>query len=112
MTPDMLIALLGAVLSLVFAYLPWLKDKFDNLPDIWKPILNAGLLLALALALVGLGCLGIVSYFACSWLGVLAALKVWFFALLANQLTYQVLVRQPKKLLAARAAARAAAARR
>ena len=97
MTPEQLVVLLGAVLSLVFAYFPWVKDWFEGLDSVWKPLLNAGLLLVLALALVGLGCLNVVDYFECSTAGVIEALIVWLFAVVANQATYAVVVRQIKQ---------------
>jgi len=94
MTPELLVALTGAVLSLLFAYFPWVKDWFDNVPSIWKPLLNAGILLVVALGLVGASCLGFVDYFACSLAGVYEAVMLWIIALVGNQLAYQVLVRQ------------------
>jgi hypothetical protein len=97
MTPELLAAITGAVLSLLFAYFPWLKEQFDKVPSVWKPILNAGILLVVALGIVGAGCLGLVNYFACSLDGVYEALYVWLLALVGNQLTYQVLVRQVKQ---------------
>jgi hypothetical protein len=63
MSPEELALLLGAILSLVFAYFPWIKDWFDDLDSVWKPLLNAGLLLVLALALVGLNCIDLANYF-------------------------------------------------
>ncbi len=97
MTPEELVVLLGAVLALVFAYFPWVKDWIDGLDSVWKPLTNAGLLLVLALALVGLGCLNFVDYFECSTAGVIEALIVWLFAVVANQATYAVAVRQVKQ---------------
>jgi len=97
MTPEQLALLLGAILSLVFAYFPWVKDWFDGLDSVWKPLLNAGLLLVLALALVGLGCLDLVDYFACSQSGLLEALIVWLLALIGNQAAYLAFVRQIKQ---------------
>jgi hypothetical protein len=94
MTPELLVALVGAVLSLLFAYFPWLKEQFDKVPSVWKPLLNAGILLVVALGLVGASCLGIVDYFACSLTGVLDAVWLWIIALVGNNLTYQYLVRQ------------------
>jgi len=67
------------------------------LDSVWKPLLNAGLLLALALALVGVSCLDFLHYFECSWAGVLEALKLWLIALVTNSLTYVVAVRQFKQ---------------
>ena len=97
MTPELLVSLAGAVLALVFAYFPWVKDQFDKLPSVWKPIVNAGVLLVVALGLVGASCLGIVDYFACSWAGVYNAAMLWLFALVGNNLTYQYLIRQKKQ---------------
>ena len=97
MTPELLVALAGAVLSLLFAYIPPVKDWFDNIPSVWKPILNAGVLLVVALGLVGASCLGIVDYFTCTWAGVLDAVWLWIFALVGNNLTYTYLVRQKKQ---------------
>lgn len=97
MTPESFVALFGAILSLVFGYFPWVKDWFEKLDPVFKPLVNAGLLLVLALGLVGFSCLGWVSFFACSSAGVLEALELWFVALVGNQLAYQVLVRQPKQ---------------
>ena len=67
MTPELLVALTGAVLSLLFAYFPWVKDWFDNVPSIWKPLLNAGILLVVALGLVGASCLGFVDSLLALW---------------------------------------------
>ena len=97
MTPEQLVVLLGAVLSLVFAYFPWVKDWFDGLDSKVKPLLNAGLLLALALALVGVSCTGLAYYFECSTTGLVEALIVWLLAVVANQATYAVAVRQIKQ---------------
>jgi hypothetical protein len=73
------------------------KDWFEGLDSVWKPLLNAGLLLILSLALVGLGCLNFVDYFACTTEGLIEALIVWLFAVVANQATYAVVVRQIKQ---------------
>jgi len=97
MTPEALALLLGAILSLVFAYFPWVKNWFEGLDSVYKPLLNAGLLLVLAAALVGLGCVDIVNYFACTQAGLIKALTVWVLALIGNQLTYVAGVRQFKQ---------------
>jgi hypothetical protein len=97
MTSEGLAVLLGTLLSLFFAYVPWIKDKFDKLDSKWKPLLNAGLLLVLAAILVGLDCANVTNYFGCSQAGVIQALQVWFFAVVANQATYAVAVRQVKQ---------------
>ena len=98
MTPELLIEILAGVLAFLFGYFPWLKDWFDGVPTLWKPLLNAGLLLVLVLALVGLKCGGFVDYFSCDQAGVIAALKVWFAALMVNQFAFAIGVNWPKKL--------------
>ena len=97
MTPAQLAALLGSILALVFAYFPWVKKWFDGLDSVYKPLLNAGLLLVLALVLVGLGCIDFVKYFECSQTGLIEAFMVWLLAIVSNQVTYAVAVRQFKK---------------
>ena len=97
MTPESLAALLGSILSLVFAYFPWIKDWYDGLDSVYKPILNAGLLLVLAFAVLGLGCLNMVDYFTCDQAGLLEVLRVWMLALVGNYLTYVTVVRQFKQ---------------
>ena len=97
MSPEELVVLLGAVLALVFAYFPWVKDWFDGLDSAWKPLLNAGLLLVLSLALVGLSCLNLATYYECSTVGVVRAVIVWLLALAANQASYATFVRQRKQ---------------
>lgn len=97
MTADLLVAIAGAVLSFFFAYFPWIKDWFEALDPRWKPLVNAGVLLAVALALVGLSCAGVVNYFTCDWGGVLKAVELWIAALIGNRLAYQYGVRQFKQ---------------
>lgn len=97
MTPEELAIFAGAALSLVFAYFPWLKDRFDKIDSKFKPLLNAGILLVAALVLVGAGCLDFANYFECSQAGLLEVAQVWILALIANIATYQTLVRQFKQ---------------
>ena len=99
MTPEVLIAIFGAILSLVFAYFPWVKQWFEQLNPVYKPLLNAGLLLVLVYAIYGLSCAGVLAYFPCTGQGALDALVVWFYAIVANQAAYQVLVRQPTRFV-------------
>ncbi len=98
MTPEQLVELLAIILALVFGYFPKIKEWFDSIKPVWKPLLNAGLLLALALALVGISCLNFIVYFDCSMDGVEVAVGIWWKAILLNQFTYAIAVNYPKKL--------------
>ena len=97
MTPEQLAVFAGAALSLIFAYFPWVKDWFEGLDSTWKPLANAGFLLVVALVLVGVGCLDLVDYFACSTAGLQEAVILWVYALIGNYFTYVTGVRQFKQ---------------
>jgi len=97
LTPDFLIAVAGAVVSLFFAYFPWVKDKFDALDSRWKPLINAGILLVVVFGLFGLSCAGRFDYFVCDQSGVMKAVELWIAALIGNRLGYSYGVRQFKQ---------------
>jgi hypothetical protein len=91
---EILLALVGAVLSLVFAYFPWVKTWFEGVPSEFKPLLNVAVLLV-----VTAGRLLWLCQFAPACLGAewQHALTAFFAAIVANQTTYFVAVRQFKQ---------------
>lgn len=91
--PDAILALTGVVLSLVFGYLPMVKDWFDSVPSTYKPLLMAGVLLLVTVGKLVAECNG---SFACMGVNWQLAFWGWFGALVANQTTYAVAVKQPK----------------
>lgn len=90
MTPEQLALIAGAVLSLLFSYIPGLKNWFEGLSPEYKRLFMAGVLLVAALALFGGSCLNLWGYFVCSWLGLWEAVKLWLLAVAANQTIYLV----------------------
>lgn len=94
MTPEILMSLLGAAMSLIFSYVPWLNEKFASLPADVKRLIMAGLLLVTA-AVVYLGqCwLHLWAYdITCDRAGILHLLYIYLLALIANQSTYAITV--------------------
>lgn len=90
MTPEILIALLGAALSLLFSYVPWLNVWFAALPADTKRIIMAGLLLVTAVIVyVGQCYLGLWQYdVTCDKAGMLKLAEIYLLALMANQGAY------------------------
>lgn len=88
----LLMAVLGAVTSLAFSYLPGLSDWFDKLDVKQKRLVNAGVLLVAAIAFVALACAGLASQFnipvTCTQAGVVEVLKALFAAYVGNSVAY------------------------
>lgn len=96
---ELLLALLGVVLSLIFAYLPGVKEWFETLDSRWKPLVNLGaLLLVTAGRLVWL----CKADLACMQINLPAALMAFLTALVSNQMTFTFLVKQFKKFARSR----------
>ena len=93
-TPELIAALAGAITSLLFAYLPGLKNWFDGLDSQYKPLVNAAVLFLATAGYLLYSC-------RLDWACVAGNLEqaIWAFiaALMANQTTYLVGVRQFKR---------------
>ena len=89
-TPATLAMIAGAALSLLFSYFPGLNTWFATLSPATKRLVMAGMMLAVAGAVFGLGCAGIVSGVACSRDGILQLVMIYILALSANQSAYAV----------------------
>jgi hypothetical protein len=85
MTPEQLIAIGAAVLSLLLEYIPPFSTWYEKLAPGYKRLFMAGLLFVVVAGAFGLSCAGIIVLFACSWAGVWAAVQVWLFAIAINQ---------------------------
>jgi len=94
MSAESLALISGAVLSLLFSYIPGLNVKFAELGSEVKRLIMAGLLLAVAASVYGLSCagwgasLGIVV--PCDQEGLLSLIQVFVLALIANQSAYAI----------------------
>jgi hypothetical protein len=95
-TAEELGAVAGVVLSLMFSYVPGVREKWDALEGTVKRLVMAGLLALTALVIYGLACSGIaelaglVGGITCDASGVVALVRVFVTALVVNQATYQI----------------------
>lgn len=98
MDATVLSGLAGAVLSLVFSYLPGLSDKWEPLEPTQKRLIMGLLLVLVAGVAFGLGCANISSSVTCDQAGATGLLKLLGAALVANQSTYMISPAKPAKL--------------
>lgn len=90
--------LAGALLSLVFSYVPGLKDWFDKKESTIKRLIMAGALLVVSLLIFGTSCadLGFAFTVACDKEGVVGLVSIFIRALVANQATYLISPQPPE----------------
>ncbi len=88
MTSEQLGSIAGIVLSLLFSYIPGVRDRFALLSSTEKSLFMAAMLLAVSIGALGLSCAMIVNVIECSQSGVVQLVSVFISALVANQATY------------------------
>lgn len=93
-TGDALVAVSGIVVSLVFAYFPWVKDWFDKLEPTQKPLANLLVLLGVATANLLWKCRLVEVCYQNQYP---LAVGAFVAALLMNQGTFSYAVKQFKK---------------
>jgi hypothetical protein len=81
----------GAILALLFGYVPGLKDWYDNLESVAKRLVMLAALAVVALGSFGLSCAGWFNLpVTCDQAGVEQLLGAFLTALVANQTTYLI----------------------
>ena len=90
MSGERLASIAGIVLSLVFSYIPGVKDWFDKLAPSMKQAVMGGLLIVTALVIFGLSCAGLDIGVVCSADGAVGFLWVLIAALIGNQSMYLI----------------------
>lgn len=88
MSAEQLAAIAGAILSLLFSYVPGLSDWYGALESTQKRLLMAALLLLVAAGVFGASCGGIWTAVTCDKAGALGLVNALIAALVANQATY------------------------
>ena len=88
MTSEQLGSIAGIVLSLLFSYIPGVRDRFALLSSTEKSLFMAAMLLAVSIGAFGLSCASVVNVIECSQSGVVQLVSVFISALVANQATY------------------------
>jgi len=89
MDAELLASVTGILLSLLFSYVPGIKDWFESLAASNKQALMGLLLLSVSGAVFGLSCAGLVDVgVVCDKAGALGMVSVFVAALIANQSMY------------------------
>ena len=95
MSAELISSVSGIVLSLVFSYIPGIKERFEPLANRYKRAVIGGLLVLVTGAWFGLSCAGIVDGPTCDKAGAVEAVTFLIRALVANQAAY--LLNKPDK---------------
>lgn len=94
MTTTDLAMIAGAILTLVFSYLPGLNKKFDALQPEQKRLIMLAMIVLVALGIYGLSCAGYgerLGYsIQCGETGLLELIKLIISAAIANQGVYKL----------------------
>ena len=90
MSAELLIVIAGVVLSLLFSYVPGLKDWFDPLWPNQKRFVMLGALLVSAGGIFALACFGKYDLVSCDAAGAWNLLEYFILAAIANQTAYQL----------------------
>lgn len=90
-TPEIIVAGAGIVISLLFSYIPGLRVWYGGKPEEFKKLFMLGLMVVVAGGLFGLGCASLIQIdLACTKEG--AIQLIWYLALAisANQSAYLI----------------------
>jgi len=90
MTPELLGSIAGIVLSLVFSYVPKVKDSFGALSGDYKRLVMLGMLLLTAVGIFGLSCLNWYNLVACDVTGIKDLVEIFILSAVANQGAYML----------------------
>jgi hypothetical protein len=90
MTSELLAGISGAVLSLLFSYVPGIKAQYDKLTSAQKGLVMLGLLVLVSIGAFGLSCANspLISGVTCDEQGAWGIVSALLVALTANQATY------------------------
>lgn len=102
LSPDLLAAIAGAVLSLIFSFTPGLSTWFAGLLPEIKRLIMLGLLLVSTAVIYAGTCVGIfVTDITCDQAGILRLVWMLIAAVMANQSTYAITPQTTKVRMAA-----------
>jgi len=100
MTTEVLIAIAGALLAVIFEYVPKAGSWWESLDKVLKRLVMAGMLLLAAGIVYGAACLGILAAFnwnlTCDQAGLSQLIQLWVAAVGVNTLTYTVIPKKEK----------------
>ena len=88
MSTEQISLIVGVLLSLVFSYVPGIKDEFNKLVPNQKRVVMLVLLMIVPLGAFGLSCAGRGDFYVCDYDGLWAVLESFILAAIANQGAY------------------------
>ena len=88
MTEQSIASIAGIIVSLVFSYVPGLKEKYAALSATYKALIMLASLLLACGVLFGASCLGYNDALTCNVAGAKTLLPLFIAAAIANQTTY------------------------
>lgn len=89
-TPEILAAAAGILLSLLASYLPGFSAWYESLSPTSKRLWMLGMLLLASLAAFGISCSGLEGYIACTGAGAWTLFKIFVLALVSNQAVFLI----------------------
>ena len=97
MTSELLIAIAGVILSLVFEFFPKIGMWYNMQPDNKQRLIMLGVILAAALGVYGLSCAQLVDDVTCDKNGLFELMKLFIAGIIANQSTHAITPRVTKR---------------
>jgi hypothetical protein len=91
MSADQLIVVLGAVLAVLFAYIPGFASWFNPLEATVKRLIMLVMLAVITGAVFGLSCAGLLGAVTCDRSGAIALVTAFVYAVIANQGMFAIL---------------------
>jgi uncharacterized protein YacL len=91
MTTEELVAIVGAVLAVLFAYVPGFANWFNPLGAEVKRLIMAGLLILTAGVIFGLSCASILAKVTCDFQGAWGLIIAVLAGIVANQSLFSIL---------------------
>jgi hypothetical protein len=91
MSTEELVAVVGAILAVLFAYVPGFANWFNPLGAELKRLIMAGLLIIVGAAVFGLSCAGILARVTCDFQGAWGLIIAILAGIVANQSLFAIL---------------------
>lgn len=97
LTPAIVMAIAGGLLSVAMEYLPWVAKGYNSLEDDYQRLVMLGLIAAVTFGAYGLSCAGVIDVFLCTLTGFWNAVGLFIATLIGNQSVAPLLPRAWKE---------------
>lgn len=91
LTPAIVLAIAGGLLSIAMEYLPWVAKGYNALEDDYQRLVMLGLIAVVAFGAYGLSCAGVIAVLECTLSGFWEAVGLFVATLIGNQSIHRVL---------------------